>query len=83
MFWRVAFKPDGKLLATSSFDHTARIWDIATGQELARFTHTDEVRGLAFSPDGTRLATGSSDGVVRIWTWPHTKIDPAYPRHFT
>ena len=54
----VAFSPDGKQVLTGSFDHSARLWDVATGQTLRIFTgHTDEVRSVAFSPDGQQVVT--------------------------
>ena len=64
----VAFSPDGATVATASTDGTAKVWDVATGEELLTFSgHTDAVWSVAFSPDGVLLATASADGTARIW----------------
>jgi WD40 repeat protein len=56
--WTLAFSPEGKYLATGSFDRTARLWDIASGQEVTRMVHPSMVTSLAFTPDGQHLITG-------------------------
>jgi WD40 repeat protein len=64
----VAFSPDGKLIATSDLDNTAKIRDARTGQELLTLSgHTGEVMNLAFSPDSKRLVTTSLDHTAKIW----------------
>jgi WD40 repeat protein len=64
----VTFSPDGRLLATVSYDKTARLWNPATGQCLHTLTgHTEWVTGVTFSPDGRLLATRSQDRTVRVW----------------
>ena len=64
----VAFNPFGFMVASGSHDHTALLWDVNSGQELAVLSrHTGAVRGIAFSPDGQTLATAAADGKVRLW----------------
>jgi WD40 repeat protein/DNA-binding SARP family transcriptional activator len=64
----VAWSPDGRWIATSSEDGSARIWDADTG--TLRFTlsgHRAFVEDVAWSPDSDRLVTGSDDGTAKVW----------------
>jgi WD40 repeat protein len=55
-------------VVTASDDHTARLWDAASGKELVTLEgHTDTVLSAAFSPDGTRVVTASWDRTARTW----------------
>ena len=63
----VDWSRDGTRIATASTDHTARIWDTSTYDQLLVLRHDDEVRAVAWSPDGTRVATMSTDRSARIW----------------
>jgi RNA polymerase sigma factor (sigma-70 family) len=64
----LAFLPGGKLLASASRDHTARLWDLATGRELRCYTAMEQLANESFtlSADGRLLAAGSQ-GEVRVW----------------
>ena len=46
----MAWSPDGKRLATASDDHTAKVWDAATGKELLTLRgHSGFVYSVAYS----------------------------------
>jgi WD40 repeat protein len=66
--YAVALRPDGERMATASFDHTIKVWDVDAGRVVRTFTgHQDKVLALAYSADGQHLASAGLDGTVRLW----------------
>jgi WD40 repeat protein len=64
----VAWSHDGTRLLTSSYDNTARLFDLTTGEELRVFRgHDWWVWSAAFSPDERWIVTASQDGTAIVW----------------
>ncbi|NJM06944.1 CHAT domain-containing protein [Candidatus Gracilibacteria bacterium] len=64
----VAFSPDSQLVLSASDDGTMRLWEVASGQELARYDdHPGAVTAVAFSSDGTRAFAGTTANRVYVW----------------
>ena len=56
------------VLITGSYDRTARVWNLETGEEIRCIKgHTRALRALQF--DEVKLVTGSMDHTLRIWNW--------------
>jgi WD40 repeat protein/serine/threonine protein kinase len=67
MLFHAEFSADGEHLVTASSDHTARLWEIATGRQLLSLTHPAEVYDATISQDGSKIATSCQDKIVRVW----------------
>jgi WD40 repeat protein/serine/threonine protein kinase len=64
----VAFRPDGRQLASAGLDKIVILWNPQTSQkQMVLSGHTDDIHRVAYSPDGTRLATASDDQTARVW----------------
>ncbi|MEL6165941.1 MAG: WD40 repeat domain-containing protein [Cyanobacteria bacterium J06628_3] len=64
----ISFTPDGKVIATASFDKTIKLWQVSNGKLLTTLEgHQDRLWSLSFSPDGKTLASSSFDSTVKLW----------------
>lgn len=66
-----SFTKDGSVLATASYDRTARLWDVrdrSNPKPLAVITgHKDWLTSAVFSPDDKVLATTGNDKTIKLW----------------
>jgi len=65
---RVQFHPLKEYVATTSCDHTWRLWSTETGQSLLlQDGHASECYGIGFHGDGSLCSTTDFSGIVHLW----------------
>ena len=70
----LAFAPNGRLLASASFDKKVKLWHGLTGAFVATLTgHVGAVYQVAWSADSRLLVSASKDSTIKLW-------DPAEPK---
>lgn len=65
----IAWSPDGRYIATGSYDDFLVLWDVQNHNALWSIPASHEqVLAIAFSPDSKHIATGGkNDHAIRIW----------------
>lgn len=64
---KVVFQANGQFFATAGADHTARLYEAATGEQRFVLAHNAEVSQVLFSHDARHLITASNDKTINIW----------------
>lgn len=66
MIWAMAFSPDGRQIASGSYDGSIRIWDVASRREIVRMIGTGNGDYLTVTPDGYYAASGDAGSRIAI-----------------
>jgi len=78
----VKFSPDGRLIASASFDKSVKLWDGITAKLIATLRgHVQAVYQVAWSADSRLLVSGSSDSTLKVWDIATKKIAIDLPGH--
>ncbi len=65
---RIAFSPDGNLIANYTYSGDIQLYDVKTGKKYRSYDqHTAFINTVDFSSDMRTLASASEDGSIRIY----------------
>ncbi|WP_372370872.1 protein kinase [Candidatus Uabimicrobium sp. HlEnr_7] len=80
---KVIFHPEGKIVASSSYDGTVRICNALSGEQIRELPHNAYIYSCCFSRSGNLLAT-TTDKEIQVWNWQTGKlIQVFYGKKFT
>ena len=87
---RLAFSPDGQLLAAAGAKNFVKLWDVKTRRAVGEVRSSQSaadarIEYFAFAPSGLSLAIGGMDpergGFIEVWSLsgPAARLEPADP----
>ncbi|KAL7293834.1 hypothetical protein TKK_0012892 [Trichogramma kaykai] len=78
----VKFSPNGKIIASASFDKSIKVWCGETGKYIASLRgHVQRVYSIAWSADSRLLVSGSADSTLKVWDMRKNQLCSDLPGH--
>lgn len=78
----VAFSPDGRYIASGSFDKSIKLWSGSSGKFITTLRgHVESVYQLSWSPDSRMLVSASKDSTLKVWDTKSQKLKFDLPGH--
>ncbi|KAF8541373.1 quinon protein alcohol dehydrogenase-like superfamily [Trichophaea hybrida] len=78
----VSFSPDGRLIASASFDNSVKLWNARDGKYITTLRgHVAPVYQCAFSADSRLLVSSSKDSTLKVWDVRTGKLHTDLPGH--
>jgi len=79
---QVQFSPDGRLIASASFDKSIKLWSGVDGKFIGALRgHVNSVYQVTWSSDSRLLCSGSSDSTLKVWDSKTKKLLFDLPGH--
>ncbi|XP_076245674.1 notchless protein homolog 1 isoform X2 [Calliopsis andreniformis] len=78
----VKFSPNGRIIASASFDKSIKLWESNTGKYIASLRgHVQAIYSIAWSADSRLLVSGSADSTLKVWSMKTKKLCQDLPGH--